>query len=288
MADPKKSYNDILTWAKGTSNDIIAKQLATARTISITNNSGTTLASGTFNGTGNLTLKLPETVGIHISGNAATATKLGTARTLSFTGAFSGSGSFDGSTDLSISTTSGITVPVGAVLPFLGTEYMLPINFQKCSGQTLTKASYPELFAVFVSTGLASSSDTSFIVPDLRRRYLKGSTRNDDAGYIGRMLREKLPDIQGTIDMRHNTNVYLEAFGETYDPTLTGAFSDSDKTRIHRGTADGSGNSDRQLGCIDFKASNYDPIYGRSYQKGDGNETVIPYSCVVNWVIRVK
>lgn len=74
MADPKKSYNDILTWAKGTSNDIIAKQLATARTISITNNSGTTLASGTFNGTGNLTLKLPETVGIHISGNAATAT----------------------------------------------------------------------------------------------------------------------------------------------------------------------------------------------------------------------
>lgn len=74
MADPKKSYNDILTWAKGTSNDIIAKQLATARTISITNNYGTTLASGTFNGTGNLTLKLPETVGIHISGNAATAT----------------------------------------------------------------------------------------------------------------------------------------------------------------------------------------------------------------------
>ena len=74
MADPKKSYNDILTWAKGTSNDIIAKQLATARTISITNNSGTALASGTFNGTGNLTLKLPATVGIDISGNAATAT----------------------------------------------------------------------------------------------------------------------------------------------------------------------------------------------------------------------
>lgn len=79
MADPKKSYNDIITWAKGTSNDIIAKQLATARTISITNNSGTALASGTFNGTGNLTLKLPATVGIDISGNAATATTATTA-----------------------------------------------------------------------------------------------------------------------------------------------------------------------------------------------------------------
>lgn len=82
MADPKKSYNDILTWAKGTSNDIVAKQLATARTISITNNSGTSLASGTFNGTGNLTLKLPATVGIDISGNAATATTATTATKL--------------------------------------------------------------------------------------------------------------------------------------------------------------------------------------------------------------
>ena len=37
MADPKKSYNDIITWATGTSNDIIAKKLATPRSISITN-----------------------------------------------------------------------------------------------------------------------------------------------------------------------------------------------------------------------------------------------------------
>lgn len=144
MADPKKSYNDIITWAKGTSNDIIAKQLATARTISITNNSGTALASGTFNGTGNLTLKLPATVGIDISGNAATATKLGTtnkgsatqpiylnagvptavgsslavsvtgnaatatklktARNIALTGAVTGNGNFDGSGNLSIAT----------------------------------------------------------------------------------------------------------------------------------------------------------------------------------------
>lgn len=147
MADPKKSYNDIITWAKGTSNDIIAKQLATARTISITNNSGTALASGTFNGTGNLTLKLPATVGIDISGNAATATKLGTAnkgsatqpiylnagvptavgsslavsvtgnaatatklktaRNIALTGAVTGNGNFDGSGNLSIATILG-------------------------------------------------------------------------------------------------------------------------------------------------------------------------------------
>jgi len=77
MADPKKSYNDIITWAKGTSNDIIAKKLATPRSISITNNAGTSLASGNFDGSADVTLKLPATVAVDISGNAATATKLG-------------------------------------------------------------------------------------------------------------------------------------------------------------------------------------------------------------------
>lgn len=89
MADPKKSYNDIIAWAKGTSNDIIAKKLVTARTISITNNGGTSLASGTFDGSGNLTLKLPASVGISISGNADTAT---TATTATKLGSNAGSG----------------------------------------------------------------------------------------------------------------------------------------------------------------------------------------------------
>lgn len=46
------------------------------------------------------------TWGISVSGNAATATKLATARTISLTGAVTGSGSFDGSGNLSIATTA--------------------------------------------------------------------------------------------------------------------------------------------------------------------------------------
>lgn len=46
------------------------------------------------------------TWGINISGNAATATKLATARTISLTGSVTGSGSFDGSSNLSIATTT--------------------------------------------------------------------------------------------------------------------------------------------------------------------------------------
>lgn len=46
------------------------------------------------------------TITANLSGNAATATKLQTARTVTLTGAVNGSGSFDGSADLSIATTS--------------------------------------------------------------------------------------------------------------------------------------------------------------------------------------
>ena len=46
------------------------------------------------------------TIAANISGNAATATKLATARTISLTGSVTGNGSFDGSGNLSIATTT--------------------------------------------------------------------------------------------------------------------------------------------------------------------------------------
>lgn len=58
-----------------------------------------------------------------ISGNAATATKLKTARTISLTGSVTGSGTFDGSGDLSIATT---------------TNHNHDSNYVKKSGDTMT------------------------------------------------------------------------------------------------------------------------------------------------------
>ena len=124
MANPtNKSYDGIITWATGSSNDIQAKNLITARNIKLTSSSGAQLATASFNGTADATLKLVGTVPISISGNAAyatsagtctgnaatattatTATKLKTPRTISLTGDVTGSGSFDGSGNLAIAT----------------------------------------------------------------------------------------------------------------------------------------------------------------------------------------
>lgn len=75
MANPtNKSYDGLINWATGSSNDIQAKNLITARNIKLTNSSNTQLATASFNGTADATLKLAATVPISISGNAATAT----------------------------------------------------------------------------------------------------------------------------------------------------------------------------------------------------------------------
>jgi hypothetical protein len=51
---------------------------------------------------GNVTLSLPSSINADTTGNAATATALETARTISFAGALSGSASFDGTQDITI------------------------------------------------------------------------------------------------------------------------------------------------------------------------------------------
>lgn len=168
------------------------------------------------------------------------------------------------------------SIPVGSVLPYFGADSSLPSTFQKCAGQTLTKASYPELFNAFLSAGMVSSSATSFIVPDLRRRYLKGAIRNDSAGYIGRLLNEKLPEISGS--WRNNSNSGTEVSGCYY--IINGD--------VNATTAE---HAKRYTGCnkiIGFSASRSNSIYGVGSQTGDGGQSVIPLSCIVNWIIRVK
>jgi len=53
---------------------------------------------------GNVTLSLPSTINADTTGNAATATALDTARTISLGGTLSGSASFDGTSDITITT----------------------------------------------------------------------------------------------------------------------------------------------------------------------------------------
>lgn len=115
--DMSKAASGILAITRGGTGNATglaasATKLATARTFR-TNLASTSTAS--FDGSSNVTPGVTGTLPIgnggtgNTTGNAATATKLATARTLTFTGDATGSGSFDGSANVSIAlTVSGV------------------------------------------------------------------------------------------------------------------------------------------------------------------------------------
>jgi hypothetical protein len=119
-----------------------------------------------------------------ITGNAATATKLATARTVALTGDVTGSGSFDGSANISIVTSGG--VPTGAIFHFPAT--IPPSGYLELNGALVSRSTYAILWAYAQSSGNIAASDagwqagqfspgngsTTFRIPDLRGVFIRG------------------------------------------------------------------------------------------------------------------
>ena len=102
------------------SGNITTANWGTARNIGIVNSDGTgTAVTVSVNGSGNINLKLPATIKATLTGNAATATKLATARTINGV-------SFDGS--------ANITVADSTKLPLTGGTLSGDLNFSHAGG----------------------------------------------------------------------------------------------------------------------------------------------------------
>ena len=95
-----------------TGNSATASKLATAKTLTITDgeNSGD---STNFDGSENISLKLPATIKAEINGNATTATTLDTPRSIQTNLASTSAANFDGSTDIKIGVTGTLPVANG-------------------------------------------------------------------------------------------------------------------------------------------------------------------------------
>lgn len=123
--------------------------------------------SGAFNGV------LPV---FDINGNATTATRLATSRTISLGGSLSGSASFDGSANITISATvdplAGV-MPTGAMTQYLGTT--APSGWLFCNGSNVSRSTYSSLFTVLGTRYGAGDGSTTFALPDLRERFARGS-----------------------------------------------------------------------------------------------------------------
>lgn len=77
----------------------------------------------------------------------------------------------DFDSELSISITAGVDTPIGTVVSFLGTT--APDGWKICNGESLLRASYPDLFAL-IGTTYGSVDGTHFNLPDMRDHTVSG------------------------------------------------------------------------------------------------------------------
>ena len=182
-----------------------------------------------------------------------------------------------------ISVGGAFAVPVGTVLPYFGKRYVsdpVPDGFLICDGSLVSKNDYPNLFAVVGYAFDDHQSGDYFALPDLRGRFLMGKSNIDvHASTVGKYVEPGLPNITGSIDMTGQTSQYVQAFGETISPVLTGAFSSSLANATKVSVEDGEPINNFCLNSIVFNASNSNSIYGNS-------DTVQPPALVCNYIIK--
>ena len=135
-------------------------------------------------------------------------------------------------------------LPTGSYIQFAGSQ--APEGFLVCNGGEISRTTYSALFAVIGTTYGSGDGSTTFNLPNLTDRFLQGSTTSGTVKDAG------LPDIQGVVS-RNMNDVSWDA---------TGAFKDTHN--IDTARAGTSTSFNREVVVLDFKASNYNGIYGNS------------------------
>ena len=131
-------------------------------------------------------------------------------------------------------------VPVGTIIHFAASAP--PEGYLKADGSAVSRETYPDLFGVIGTTfGLGDGVNT-FILPDLMGRFAQGHTTP------GQKFEAGLPDIEGTLGGLLMSNWQ----------THTGAFSVSGQSWNNYNGGNGL------AGAYNFKASDSNPVYGKS------------------------
>lgn len=162
-------------------------------------------------------------------GNANTATKLETARTINGV-------AFDGTKDIIVDSN-----PVGTIIAVAYTG--VPEGYMHCNGAAVSRSTYAALFSAIGTTYGTGNDSTTFNLPNLMNRFIEGSNT------AGTVLAAGLPNITG------HFSTALEWSQARFD----GAF----RRDNHDGSGpEGSEWSNSQL--ISFDASRSSAIYGAS------------------------
>ena len=151
------------------------------------------------------------------------------------------------------------SMPPGMILPHGGSS--APSGFLMCNGATVSRTTYSNLFNVIGERFGMGDGSTTFQLPDLRGKFIRGFGGN--SGAIGATQAEGLPNITGTIGLISGKN-----------PVADGAFSLS--SNKYAGIGSGSEIDDYRA---TFDASQSNSIYGASSH-------VTPVNMALNFIIK--
>lgn len=162
-------------------------------------------------------------------GNANTATKLETARTINGV-------AFDGTQDIDI---TGGSNPVGTIIAVAYTG--VPEGYMHCNGAAVSRTTYANLFSKIGTTYGAGDGSTTFNLPNTVARFLEGGIG------AGTYYEAGLPNITGNIS--------------AFRSYIGGAFVGSFNANRYDGWEDGD---DEYAVSTNFDASRSSTIYGAS------------------------
>ena len=160
-------------------------------------------------------------------GNANTATKLETSRTIN-------GAAFDGTKDIIVDSN-----PVGTIIAVAYTG--VPEGYMHCNGAAVNRTTYVNLFNKIGTTYGAGDGSTTFNLPNTVARFLEGGIG------AGTYYEAGLPNITGNIS--------------AFKSSISGAFVGSNNTNRYDGWND---NQDEYAVSTSFDASRSNSIYGAS------------------------
>ena len=151
--------------------------------------------------------------------------------------------------------------PVGSGLYHYGTT--APAKYLVCDGSAISRAAYPELYAVIGTTYGEGDGSTTFNLPNDIGKFSEGSTT------VGTYKNAGIPNITGTIDF----GIAVARDQPASSFVSSGAFYSHVSSYSHCGFTQVEGNV---LTSLDFWASNSNPIYGASNTVQPNSLTKLP------------
>ncbi|MCP4136932.1 MAG: hypothetical protein GY754_38550 [bacterium] len=148
--------------------------------------------------------------------------------------------------------------PTGTINPFAGSTDKVPDQWLLCDGRAVSRSDYSTLYDVVGTSWGTGDGSTTFNLPDLRGRFLRGvsdgSGVDPDADSRTNSYGGNTGDAVGTYqdhayeEHSHNYwDIYLSEFGATAIITSFGSAggvdNDNGQHQVHR-TSDSSGNSE--------------------------------------------